>query len=304
MISFSEFGMSEWLIGCAFVLFIIVLVDGFRRMRAERRQEIKWDLQLSRDLPDDSEAEQYNDELLDNYRVVNRAAGGFEAEKGADDAEYIPAESSDNRDLDWTPQQGHATHQSHSQEELFSSSDSVGSSDYPPQQNNQHSTASSVEDGVEEQVGDQSTFASNDMQLIVLHVKARNAQGFSGSDIVQVLVACNMRYGENQILHRYVDTKLNAGPVEFSCANMVEPGTFDLDNLGEFKTPGVTFFMALPGSAPDPLKSFNTMIETADCVVKTLNGVLLDEEHSTANLQVINHYRDRVKALSANFTDA
>ena len=266
---FGNLGMSEWLIGCAALLFLVVLVDGVRRMRAERRQDIKWDLQLARDLEDASEVDYPNSELLDPYRVVERPQ--------APDGQPLE-EVSEKRD----------------QGDLFNETGALEMAEQPSDL------------GIEEQAHDESAevdFADENLQLIVLHVKSRQAQGFAGSDIIQVLVACNLRYGEKQILHRFVDPSANRGAIEFSVANMVEPGTFDLDNLSEFRSPGVTFFMALPGT-PDPIKSFNTMVETASYVAKTLDGDLLDEEHSSATQQVINHYRDRIRQLSAQFADS
>ncbi len=37
----SNFGMREWLISCGVVLVLVVLFDGFRRMRSEQKEEIK-----------------------------------------------------------------------------------------------------------------------------------------------------------------------------------------------------------------------------------------------------------------------
>lgn len=285
--SFSNLGMSEWLIACAVVLLAVVLVDGYRRMREERRRDIKWDLQLSRDLPDEDEL--HNEELLDPYRIVNRqnsisnaSSADLSKDDHADEGEIF-AEASDTHDAAF--EQGDL---------MLSANDTDTALD---------EGLLKQDDGVDV-AESEAAMAQENMQLIVFHVKAKSAQGFIGSDIVQVLLACNMRYGENQILHRYTDTQKNSGPVEFSVANMLEPGTFDLDNLSGFRTPGVTFFMALPGSVKDPLKSFNTMLETAQCLVGHLDGVLLDEEHSTANLQVINHYRDRVRGMAVGFAEA
>ncbi|MGB1191473.1 MAG: cell division protein ZipA C-terminal FtsZ-binding domain-containing protein, partial [Pseudomonadales bacterium] len=81
------------------------------------------------------------------------------------------------------------------------------------------------------------------------------------------------------------------------------PGTFNLEDINSFRTPGVTFFMTLPGPE-DALQAFECMVETANCLVKNLNALLLDEDHSTASLRVINHYRARVKQFNQKMNSA
>ena len=84
---------------------------------------------------------------------------------------------------------------------------------------------------------------------------------------------------------------------------MLEPGTFNLEDINSFRTPGVTFFMTLPGPE-DAMQAFDCMLETANCLVKNLNARLLDEEHSTASLQVVNHYRERIKQFEQKMNNA
>ena len=109
-----------------------------------------------------------------------------------------------------------------------------------------------------------------------------------------------MRYGERSILHRHERAE-GEGKLQFSVANMVEPGTFDLQDINSFRTRGITFFMALPGP-DDAQQAFECMLETANCVVKNLDAILLDESHSTATLQVLNLYRERVQRFSHSDT--
>ena len=265
---FSNFGMSEWLIACAAVLFVIVLIDGFRRMRAERHQDLKWDLQLAKDFPEDEDP--LDNEMIESgYRVVNRggAAGN--------------------------PEQAHTMggFNAHSEYQAPAGESEAQAKNASVEQHQPASGETDVEGAAQER-----TFASKDISIISLHVKSASQEGFLGSDLVQVLLACNMRYGETNILHRYADPSKNSGPVDFSVANMLEPGIFDLENLSGFRTPGITLFMALPGPS-DPLAVFRMMLETANCVAQNLNGILLDDEHSTATPQVLNHYQDRIRQI-------
>ena len=50
----AEIGMREWLIGGGVLLVLAVLLDGFRRMRAERRSGIKMSLGMGGGFADDA----------------------------------------------------------------------------------------------------------------------------------------------------------------------------------------------------------------------------------------------------------
>lgn len=129
-------------------------------------------------------------------------------------------------------------------------------------------------------------------ELIVLNVVAPNGSVFGGEDLLQILLACDVRLGKMNIFHRYEQAG-GKGPEQFSVVNLAEPGTFDLDNLAEFSSPGVGFFMHLPGPTK-PLEAFEAMAETAKVLAKNLGGELRDEHHSAATTQTIEHYRQRI----------
>ena len=129
-------------------------------------------------------------------------------------------------------------------------------------------------------------------ELIVLNVVAPQGTVFSGEDLLQILLACDVRLGKMNIFHRY-EAAGGKGPEQFSVVNLVEPGTFDLDDLAGFSPPGVGFFMHLPGPTK-PLEAFAAMAETAKVLAKNLGGELRDERHSAATTQTIEHYRQRI----------
>lgn len=130
-------------------------------------------------------------------------------------------------------------------------------------------------------------------EVLVVNVLAKGGAAFKGPDLLQLLLACDLRFGEMNIFHRY--EKANGkGPIQFSVANLVEPGSFNLDDIDEFNTPGVTFFLTLPG--PDkPVTAFNYMIETAQVLVRHLHAELRDDAHSVMTAQTIEHFRQRIR---------
>lgn len=129
--------------------------------------------------------------------------------------------------------------------------------------------------------------------LLVLKVLPAADGAFDGNAILQILLACDLRFGSMGIFHRHEESR-GRGPVQFSVASLVEPGSFDLDALPSQTLPGLCFFLALPGPA-NPIKAFNYMVETAQCILKNLGGELLDEANSAVTLQTLEHGRQRIR---------
>jgi cell division protein ZipA len=129
-------------------------------------------------------------------------------------------------------------------------------------------------------------------EVLIINIMAQKGEVFNGSDLLDIVLKCGLRYGDMDIFHRYSDTKGN-GALLFSMANMVKPGTYDLDAMDEFTTPGVTLFMTLPIDA-DSMQSFDLMVETAQAISQTLKGELKDEQRSAMTKQTLEHCRQRI----------
>jgi cell division protein ZipA len=130
-------------------------------------------------------------------------------------------------------------------------------------------------------------------EVIVINIFAPKEQNFSGMELLQLILNCGMRYGEMDIFHRHEDG-FDRGRVQFSMANAIEPGTFDLDTMGETDCPGVSFFMGLPGPK-NSMKAFDFMLETAQTLVRNLGGELRDERRTPMSDQTIAHCRQRIR---------
>lgn len=130
-------------------------------------------------------------------------------------------------------------------------------------------------------------------QVISILVTSNDNQGFYGPQLRQLVEACGLVYGEMNIFHRFEDG-LKLGKNQFSMANMMEPGTFDLIEMDHLHTPGVVFFMGLP-TAQDSMQAFDYMLETAQCLAANLGGEVLDEQRSVMRPQTIEHCRQQVR---------
>ncbi|HET8791357.1 MAG TPA: cell division protein ZipA [Modicisalibacter sp.] len=130
-------------------------------------------------------------------------------------------------------------------------------------------------------------------EVIVISVMARNEEGFSGPDLLNLMLACGLRYSEMGIFLRY-ETEDADSDLQFAMVDVVKPGTFNLEALDDFATPGVTFLMPLPG-AQDSAAAFEAMVETAMVLVRNMGGELKDENRSVMTAQTVGFARQRVQ---------
>jgi cell division protein ZipA len=134
-----------------------------------------------------------------------------------------------------------------------------------------------------------------DPEVFMLNVVARKPEGFRGDDILHILLACDLRFGDMSFFHRH-EFEAGRGPIQFSVANMMQPGVFDIDNMSDFTTPGLVFFVTLPGP-DDMMKAFDYMLETTQAVARNLDGDVLDETRSALTRQTMEHCRQQIRDL-------
>jgi cell division protein ZipA len=130
-------------------------------------------------------------------------------------------------------------------------------------------------------------------EVIVINVLAPEGNSYKGPSLKALFEACGLEHGDMDIYHRHERTDTRS-PVQFSVASAVEPGTFRPDEMDKLATPGISFFMSLPGP-DDALQAFNFMFETAQCVVRNLGGELKDERRSVMTRQTAEHCRQRIR---------
>ena len=132
-------------------------------------------------------------------------------------------------------------------------------------------------------------------EVFMFNVVARSKQGFHGGDILHILLACDLRFGDMGFFHRH-EREAGRGAVQFSVANMMQPGVSDIDNMAEMATPGLVFFLTLPGPV-DMMQAFDYMLETAKAVARNLDADVLDESRSVVSKQTMEHNRQKIRDL-------
>lgn len=136
-------------------------------------------------------------------------------------------------------------------------------------------------------------------RIVTLHVAARPGEMIHGASLIVAAEKAGLVFGDKNIFHRLVSGRPEAGPI-FSMANMVKPGYFDMREIDSLQTPGVTFFMALPGPVP-ALDGWDALLPTAQRLAELLGANVLDEERSVLGRQRIAHIRDELRAYDRKY---
>lgn len=276
-------GIREWMIVIGILLLLAVLLDGLRRMRRERRDQLSVAAKMGggRKHEDDD----FPLATTESPKVgTERTEGGQRVEPSIDEeqaAEFFESVGAPVKAKKQKLAKAKVSGERHGKPAV--------SRDHAARQYSQKRAQQSVQKQVE-QAPAKETPAE---EIVIVNVLAKNEIGFNGADLLQILLACDMRFGKRKIFHRH-EHKNGTGAIQFSMANAVEPGVFDLNNIEDFHTSGVTFFLSLPGPE-DPIKAFDYMVETANCLVSNLSGELKDAEQCTMTGQTLEHHRQRVQ---------
>lgn len=128
--------------------------------------------------------------------------------------------------------------------------------------------------------------------VIIVHVMASGDEEFKGEPLLESLLNQGLRYGTMKIFHRHAEAD-GAGEVLFSVANSINPGTFDLNTMADFLTPGISLFFAME-DVEDPSGAVSLMLDTAKALADELGGVVKDDSRSVMTRQTEEHYKQKV----------
>ncbi|HBZ49213.1 MAG TPA: cell division protein ZipA, partial [Halieaceae bacterium] len=129
--------------------------------------------------------------------------------------------------------------------------------------------------------------------VLLIHVKAEGHRPYRGDQLLQLLLACDLRFGDLGFFHRHEHAG-GRGPIQFSVSNLLKPGVFDIDAMSDLEAAGIVLFMRVPGPK-DLLTAYDAMLETAKTLVHHLGGSLLDHSHSVLTKQAIEHDRSLLR---------
>jgi len=128
-------------------------------------------------------------------------------------------------------------------------------------------------------------------KIVTLRLVARNQGAFRGDELILSLRGIGMRSGKFGIYHRCDGN--DESRIIFSAASLVEPGSFDLENIQEQEIPGISLFIVLPGPV-DGAEGFDMMMAAARTLAHALDAELLDESGSTLSIQRERYMREEI----------
>ncbi len=139
-----------------------------------------------------------------------------------------------------------------------------------------------------------SSLPSVEAPVVTLMLFAPEDRPYGGYELLQALLSNGLRYGSQQIFHYYQSQQPDSG-VLFSCASAVNPGTFDLPNMGGFSTPGLILFFDAQ-AVKEPKQAFEQLLQTIDSMVDDLGGQVCDAQQrlfTKQSLLSVHHQLDQ-----------
>ena len=130
-------------------------------------------------------------------------------------------------------------------------------------------------------------------EVLVLNVKSADDNPIPGSALLPMLLTLGFKFGDQDIFHRHVNSN-GKGPVLFSLANMFKPGNFDIDNLENFTTQGISLFMILPIEG-DPHQVFNMMHNAARKISEEFSAQIYDGKRALLTKQSLQQYVEKIR---------
>ena len=131
-------------------------------------------------------------------------------------------------------------------------------------------------------------------EILVVNVMAKAGNDFAGEKLLEVLMTAGLRFGDMDIFHYPLDPSRDDEPPVFSVANILNPGTFDLDSIETFHTPGLSLFLVIPSPKNDQ-QAFDDMLRIAEHIKTAFAAELRDDRRNIMTAQTIEHYRQRIR---------
>lgn len=135
-------------------------------------------------------------------------------------------------------------------------------------------------------------------KIVTLRLVAKEKKAFQGDELILSLRGIGLRHGQFGIFHRYDGN--DERRTIFSAASLVEPGSFDLENIKDQQIPGISLFLVLPGPI-ESVEAFDLMMVGARALAQSLQGELLDESGSTLSIQRERYLREEIIQYQHSF---
>lgn len=126
--------------------------------------------------------------------------------------------------------------------------------------------------------------------IIAFYLMAPEGKQFFGYELLQALLSAGLCYGKMNIFHRY---QKGSNLILFSVASAIEPGVFDLDNMGAFSCPGLTLFIRACSEQELLYVQLDSLLQTAEQLADDLGGILCDDQRVPLTEDKIEEYLEK-----------
>ena len=129
--------------------------------------------------------------------------------------------------------------------------------------------------------------------VVSVYVLAAKDSLIKGEQILSSSYALKLIHGDMKIFHRHSDVN---NKIQFSMANIQDPGWFDIENMHEMKTKGVSFFMQV-NLVDDASDVLDEMLISAHKLSSMLGATLCGAQRQPLDVTSTKDLRDKVKRL-------
>lgn len=277
-----ELSIRDWLLIIGVLLLIAIALDGYRRARKERYNQVRLSKNAKR------AARQHRPDEVDLLKA-NEIKPADELLDTAE--EPMIADSKIPLDLDEVDPLFADTEIKPPEEPILKQ---APLSQLDSQVENTPSLDLSSTEKNDSKENQASWLINNPEEIILLNVMPLvTGEKLDGIKLQTILTACDCRFTGQQVFCRF-EQENGQGNVQFTLVNMLEPGIFSEQNLATRSIAGVSLLLCLPGPK-NPYEALTCMIETAQCLAKNLNATITDEHLSTVTEQRLAHHRQQVR---------
>ena len=129
--------------------------------------------------------------------------------------------------------------------------------------------------------------------FVIIHVHMPEGLQMQGAKLLPLVLTLGFKYSDDGFFHRHEQAS-GQGPVLFRMVNMYNPGTFDIDNMEQFSTAGVSLFMTLPNEG-EAMATFNMLHSAAKKLADEFGAQLLDHKREPLSVTTVREYVEKVR---------
>lgn len=129
--------------------------------------------------------------------------------------------------------------------------------------------------------------------FIILHVHMPEGLQMQGAKLLPLVLTLGFKYSDEGFFVRHEQASGQGAPL-FTMVNMYNPGTFDIDNMEQFSTAGISLFMTLPNPS-DAMPTFNMLHSAAKKIAEEFGAQLLDHERQPLSVNQVREYVEKVR---------